>query len=146
MRHSAVLELARRYYVGKLNRNSNRFQSPEHVFEYLRHSIPHDGSERFCALFLDPQGRLIRMDEMFRGNHSAAPVFVSEIMKRALLLGASDLIVAHNHPSGNTAPSEEDRRLTRRLRSAADMLDICLRDHVVFSSEGYQSMAETGDL
>ena len=143
---AAVMELARRYFVSKLNRNDNRFHSPDHVYQYLRHAIPHDGSERFCVLFLDPQGRLIQMDEMFRGNHSAAPVFVSEIMKRCLTLGASDMIVAHNHPSGNTTPSPEDRRLTERLQQAARLLDISVRDHVIFSVDGYRSMAEAGEL
>lgn len=143
---AAVMELSRRYFRHKLNRNDNRFQSPEEVFQYLRHHVVHDGSERFCVLFLNPQGALLKFESMFRGNHSAAPVFVSEIMKEALRLGASDLIVAHNHPSGELTPSPEDRRLTDRLKSASLMLDMVLRDHIIFSSDGYRSMAEHGDL
>ncbi len=143
---ATVMELSRRYFKSKLKCNQNRFQSPEEVYEYLRTHMAHDGSERFCVLFLDPHGSLIEMQEMFRGNHSAAPVFVSEIMKQCLALGASDLIVAHNHPSGNTSPSPEDRRLTARLLKAAALLDIHLRDHLIITVDGYRSMAETGEM
>ncbi len=143
---AAVMELSRRYFQQKLKRNDSWFQSPEEVFQYLRHHIRHDGSERFCVFFLNPQGSLLKFETMFRGNHSSAPVFVSEIMKEALRLNASDLIVAHNHPSGELTPSPEDRRLTERLKSATNMLDMVLRDHIIFSSESFRSMAEYGDL
>ncbi len=143
---AAVMELARRYYDSLLINRENRFSSPEDVHSFLKSRVSHDGSERFYVLFLDSQGALIEFEQMFRGNHSAAPVFVSEILKKALKLEAAAIIVAHNHPSGNLAPSREDLQITKKLNQACRLIELNLRDHLIFSPVGFVSLAERGEL
>ncbi|NOY23653.1 MAG: JAB domain-containing protein [Acidobacteria bacterium] len=142
----AVMELARRYYDSLLINRENRFSSPEDVHSFLKSRVSHDGSERFYVLFLDSQGALIEFEQMFRGNHSAAPVFVSEILKKALKLEAAAIIVAHNHPSGNLAPSREDLQITKKLNQACRLIELNLQDHLIFSHVGFVSLAERGEL
>ena len=81
---AAVMELSRRYYESQLTMRDNRFSAPCDVHAFLKSHVPNDGSERFYVLFLDSQGALIEFELMFRGNHSAAPVFISEILKKAI--------------------------------------------------------------
>jgi len=142
----AVMELARRYYESQLACRENRFLSPEDAHGFLKSHMPSDGSERFYVLFLDSQGALIDFEQMFRGNHSAAPVFVSEILKKALKLEAASIIVAHNHPSGNLSPSREDLQITKKLNQACRLMELTLQDHLIFSPMGFVSLAERGEL
>ncbi len=143
---AAVMELSRRYYESQLKFRENRFTSPKEVYAFLRGHFPVDGSERFYVLFLDSQGALIEFEQMFRGNHSAAPVFISEILKKALKLDAVSIIVAHNHPSGNLSPSREDLLITKKLNQACRLVELSLRDHLIFSPAGFISLAERGEL
>lgn len=143
---AAVMELSRRYYESQLKLRENRFTSPKDVHTFLKGRVLTDGSERFYVLFLDSQGALIEFEQMFRGNHSAAPVFISEIMKKALKLEAASIIVAHNHPSGNLAPSREDLLVTKKLNQACKLMELALRDHLIFSPVEFVSLAERGEL
>ncbi|MCK5879432.1 MAG: DNA repair protein RadC [Holophagae bacterium] len=143
---AAVMELSRRYYESQLTMRDNRFSAPCEVHAFLKSHVPNDGSERFYVLFLDSQGALIEFELMFRGNHSAAPVFISEILKKALKLEAASLIVAHNHPSGNLTPSREDLQITKKLNQACRLTELTLQDHLIFSPVKFVSLAERGEL
>lgn len=140
----AIMELAKRYYECKISENNYKFNSPDSTFNYLKSRINHDGSEKFCVIFLDNSNSLIKFEEMFQGNNRQAPVFVSEILKKALKLNATSIIVAHNHPTGNTNPSNEDIKLTEKLFKACKLVDLNLLDHIVFSKDSYTSLSEIG--
>lgn len=141
---SAVMELAKRYYMSKLIENNFKFTSPNDTFNYLKTRITHDGSEHFCVLFLNNSNQLIEFKEMFKGNNRQAPVFISEILRYALKVNASSIIASHNHPSGNITPSEEDIKLTEKLSTACNIIGINLLDHIIFSSTGHTSLSEIG--
>jgi len=143
---TAVIELAKRYYNSKLADNNYKFTSPTETFNYLKSRISHNGSEKFCILFLNNSNQLIEFKEMFQGNNRQAPVFISEILKNALKLNATSIIAAHNHPSGNVKPSSEDIVITKKLKKACNIVDISLLDHIIFSSNSFTSLSDTGEI
>jgi DNA repair protein RadC len=102
--------------------------------------------EEVRVIFLNSSLRLVRDKVMFRGSIDRAPMHVREVLKCALECGATTLIVAHNHPSGCTLPSNEDVKNTRRLISACAAFDISVQDHVIVSPNGWTSMKAEGLL
>lgn len=103
-------------------------------------------TERFYCLYLNRANRVIRMELVSMGGISSTVVDIRIIMKRALELCASGILVSHNHPSGNLTPSDEDIDLTQRIRKAGDLLDIRLVDHLIVFENQYYSMADEGRI
>ena len=114
------------------------------LLDYCRVSLADEGTERFRVLFLDRKNKLIADDLLQRGTVDHAPVYPREVVKRALELGASALILVHNHPSGDPTPSQADIDMTRQVREAAATLGIVLHDHVVVGRAGTASMRALG--
>jgi DNA repair protein RadC len=105
--------------------------------------LPH---ERFCCLYLDNRHRVLRFDELFRGTVDGTSVYPREVVKEALAVNAAAVILAHNHPSGVAEPSQADERITRRLKSALELVDIRLLDHLIIGDAGATSLASRGLL
>ncbi len=103
-------------------------------------------TERFYCLYLNRANRVMRTELVSMGGISSTVVDIRVIMKRALELGASGILVSHNHPSGNLTPSDEDIDLTQRIRKAGDSLDIRLIDHLIVFENQYYSMADEGRI
>ena len=102
--------------------------------------------EHFRALFLNARSQLIHMETVFMGTVNAVNIHPREIFETALNSGAVSVLVVHNHPSGDTQPSRDDREVTRQLRDAGDVLEIALNDHIIIAQQGYYSFRESGDL
>lgn len=102
------------------------------------------GRESFYALLLDGRHRILSLKVISTGHLEGAPVHPREVFRPAIREGAAALVVAHNHPSGDPAPSTEDRLVTERLREAATLVGIALLDHVVVGEARYFSFAEEG--
>jgi DNA repair protein RadC len=98
------------------------------------------------VLFLNSKNRLLRDEVMSEGSINETPIYPREIMRRALELGATALILAHNHPSGDPQPSDGDVDATRRIARAARSLDIKIHDHVVVARSGWTSFRTLGLL
>lgn len=120
--------------------------SPASVRAYLRLALEAEDREVFLVMFLDTQLGVIASEPMFYGTINQASVYPREVARRALLLNATALIVAHNHPSGNATPSEADKRLTALLKAALNLLDIRLLDHFVIGAGRMTSFNEAGLL
>lgn len=116
------------------------------VLDYLRVSMTHHGTECFRILFLDVKNTLIADEEQQRGTVNHTPVYPREVVKRALELGASAIVMAHNHPSGNPTPSKADIDMTREVREAASRLGITLHDHIIVAKGGTTSFKSLGIL
>lgn len=116
------------------------------VTDYLHVAMAHEPREQVRALFLDASLRLIRDEVLGTGSIAAAPVYPREIMRRALELGATGLVLAHNHPSGNRAPSRSDIQITRQLAEAGRALDVKLHDHLIITRTGHTSLRELGHV
>ncbi len=114
--------------------------------DYLRLLIAQELAEQFRVLFLDTRGRLIREEMISRGSVQEAPVYPREIMRRALELGATILILVHNHPSGDPAPSQQDLRVTQRLINAGHELGIVIHDHIIVTRCGWASLRALGAI
>jgi DNA repair protein RadC len=141
----AVMELSRRYLQEQLVRD-HVFTSPTAVKNYIQSHLGGRHQEVFAALFLDSQHRLIVCEELFFGTIDGAAVYPREVVKRALAHNAGAVIVAHNHPSGIAEPSQDDRRITDRLKQALDLVDVRLLDHLVVGAGSVVSMAEMGQM
>lgn len=140
----ATLEIGRRYLQTSLLRE-DVFNNPDQVKSYLQNRLRHLQRESFLVLFLDNQHRLIRDEILFQGTVDQASVHVREVIKRALELESVAMIIAHNHPSGVSEPSQADIDITKRIDRACRLLDLRLLDHMVIG-ESVISLAERGLL
>ena len=126
----AVMEFARRIIKGELG-ESPLLDSPEAVFDFARPITRGLDVEKFWTLCLNRKNRLLKDIEVTVGTANSSLVHPREVFKDAIKLGASAIIVFHNHPSGDPAPSTADIQVTRRLREAAEIMDIDLLDHLI---------------
>ena len=102
--------------------------------------------EVFVAFYLDNQSQIISREIVSIGILNALLIHPREVFKTAIIRNAASVIVAHNHPSGNTLPSDEDIKVTKRLQEAGDIIGIKLLDHLIVSKEGYYSFNDEGEL
>ena len=114
------------------------------VRDYLMLQMGGRTAEEVRVLYLTGRNDLIRDEVLTTGTLDQAPIYAREIVHRALDLGAANLILAHNHPSGDETPSEADVRLTKRLRDITRGLELCVLDHLVVGREGVTSMRAAG--
>jgi DNA repair protein RadC len=139
----AVMEMARRALAQQLAA-APVFDSPARVKDYLALNLAGRPHEVFSVLFLDAQHRLLQLEELFRGTLTQTSVYPREVVKRALQLNAGAVVLAHNHPSGVAEPSRADEYLTQTLKSALQLVDVRVLDHVVVGRGQVVSMAERG--
>ena len=142
---AAVVELARRSLQQRLVERP-AFDAPGRVRDYLQLHLSSREHEVFAVLFLDAQHRLLQFDEMFRGTLTQTSVYPREVVRRALALNAAAVILAHNHPSGVAEPSRADEFLTQSLKSALQLVDVRVLDHLVVTANVVVSFAERGLL
>lgn len=116
------------------------------LLTYLKFQMGFETRERVRALYLNPSNELLADEEMASGTVNSAPFYNREIVGRAIELGATSIIVAHNHPSGDPSPSEDDIKCTRRLSDLCDQLDIVLIDHVIVGRKKAVSLRTAGKL
>ena len=116
----------------------------EAVTDYLHARLAHELTEEFRVLFLDNRNRLIRDEKFGEGTVNQAPAYPREVVKRAMELQASAVILVHNHPSGDPTPSRDDIQLTRAIADAAKPLGIQLHDHLVIARTGHVSLRAQG--
>src|SRR5690606_29719553 len=106
--------------------------------------MAHEGIEQFRLLFLDSKNAVIADEVQQTGTVNHTPLYPREVIKRALELGATALIMVHNHPSGDPSPSKADIEMTRSVADAAGRLGITLHDHIVIGRSGHVSMRGAG--
>jgi DNA repair protein RadC len=120
--------------------------SDERVIDYLRVTMAYSINEQFRVLFLNARNMLIRDEVMGIGSTQEAPVFPREVIRRALELGATAIVLVHNHPSGDPEPSEADLSITRRIAICGSALEIALYDHIIITKAGFTSFRSRGFL
>jgi len=124
----------------------NVLSSWDALMTYCKTAMAHRETEQFRILFLDRKNVLIADEEQQKGTVDHVPVYPREVVKRALELNASALILVHNHPSGDPEPSSADITMTHRIADAADALGIELHDHVVIGKDSDASFKSMGLL
>ena len=118
----------------------------QQLIDYCHAALAHEKTEQFRILFLDRKNVLIADEVQQRGTIDHTPVYPREVVKRALALNASALILVHNHPSGDPKPSRDDIEMTREIKAASDALGIAIHDHLVIGRKGHASFRSLGLL
>lgn len=114
------------------------------LIDYLTIDVAHLRHERVRVLYLDTKNRLILDDQLSDGTLDEAAIHPREVVKKALDLGASALILVHNHPSGSPEPSRADVQITNKIAEAGRLLGITVHDHVIIGKEGHVSLKAKG--
>ena len=141
----AAFTLASRLKERKLER-LDRFTSPQQVFDYFNHEFRDSRKEYFLALLLDGKNRIIRRVQISEGSLNQSIVHPREVFSPAVKESAAAVILVHNHPTGDPAPSSEDITITRRLKEAGEIMGIKVLDHIIIGDGEYLSFVERGLL
>ena len=139
----AAIEFGRRL-VSAAPEERPKIRSPQDVYNLLGPTLRDQKREHFVALLLDTKGGVFRTRTVSVGDLSSSLVHPREVFTEAVRHSAASLIVAHNHPSGDPAPSPEDTAITRRLQEAGELLGIELLDHVIVGDSRWVSLREKG--
>jgi len=140
-----VQELARSFLKEQIF-DGPAYKSSKDVSEYLSLSMRDLKEEVFKVMFLNAQNQLVQEENLFQGTLTASVVYPRKIIEMAVKYNAAALIFAHNHPSGNPEPSDSDRRITRDLVFAANVMQIRVLDHIIVGNneDRYFSFADSG--
>lgn len=139
----AALELGKRYLRTNIPTGSV-LNSSQLTKQFLADRLRHHQNEVFACLFLDNHFRLIQFEELFHGTLNEAVIYPREIAKRGLACHAANIILAHNHPSGNPTPSEADKDITQLIKQALALVEIAVIDHLIIGNPDNFSFAESG--
>jgi DNA repair protein RadC len=124
---------------GEVN-SRNALSSWNEVIDYCRSSMAFSDKEQFRLLFLDKRNQLIADEVQQTGTVDHTPVYPREVIKRALELSATALILVHNHPSGDPSPSQADIQMTKAIIDIAKPLGIAVHDHIIVGRSGHASL------
>ncbi|HIF18018.1 MAG TPA: JAB domain-containing protein [Cycloclasticus sp.] len=141
----AVLEMSRRYLQETIS-NQHSINNIEDTKKYLSSKLAHQQREIFACLYLDNKHHVIAYEELFFGTIDGASVHPREVAKSTLQHNAAAVIFAHNHPSGNSQPSQSDINITQQLTSALNLIDVRVLDHLIIGKGSATSLAELGHL
>ena len=114
------------------------------LMDYCHATMAHETKEHFRILFLNKKNELIADEIQGSGTVDHTPVYAREVMKRSLELGATAIILMHNHPSGDAKPSQADIDMTHKIIRAAEPFNITIHDHIIIARSGYTSMKNEG--
>ncbi len=141
----AAVEIGKRIRMQKVQ--PKRFEQAEDVAAYIRPRFEGRRQESFLTILLDGQNRLLGERVIAEGIPTQATVYVRRVLEEALRVSASAFVVAHNHPSGNPAPSTQDDKTTQDLKQAADLLSLVFLDHLIIGSgNSYYSYMEENKI
>jgi DNA repair protein RadC len=135
-----VQAAAQRFARHRVDRDMPILGSWSALIDYCRSQMAFNSVEEFRILFLDKKNRLIADEAQQRGTVDHTPVYPREVIKRALEHAATALILVHNHPSGDPAPSSADVQMTRQINDIARPLGITVHDHIIIGRNGHASL------
>lgn len=134
----AVGELSKR--ISAANLNLTRISSPEEVAEILVPKLRDQPQEKFVSVLLNTKYEIISVQEIAKGTLDRSLVHPREVFRTAIKKNSKAVVIAHNHPSGDVTPSQEDIKITRRLQDAGDIVGIELVDHLIIGDNNYKSL------
>ncbi len=141
----SALELGRRRKSAEII-ESAKIRSSNDVYTVFNPMLADLTHEEFWLLYLNRSNKILSRHKLSQGGVSGTITDVRLIIKKAIELLASSIIICHNHPSGNLDPSEADNRITQKIKEAAGYFDISLLDHIIVTDNGYYSYADNGAL
>jgi DNA repair protein RadC len=142
----AVFEIANRWDKLKARGNGLTIKTPEEAYYELKDKSRGQMKEHFWAILLDTRNKVIKTEEISRGSLDSSIVHPRELFKEAISASASSIIAAHNHPSGNPEASQDDIKLSKRLKEAGELVGIEVIDHIIIGDGRYISLKREGLL
>ena len=141
----AAVELGRRLSE-RAARTTEKVEGPEDVARYVIPSLRFEQKEHFLAMFLDVRNRILALSTISVGSLTSSIAHPREVFREAIRYSAAGVILVHNHPSGDPAPSREDIQLTKQMMKAGEIMGIPVLDHVVVAGDNYLSIKEANCL
>ena len=139
----AALELGRRA-ASVAPEERALVRTPEDIYNLVGAELAHLAQERLCVVLLSTKQEVLRVRHVYQGTVNSASVRIAEVLRPAIKENCPNFVVAHNHPSGDPTPSQDDIRITQRLVASAAIMDIDLQDHLVIGTRGFVSMKQHG--
>jgi DNA repair protein radc len=146
-----AVQLKAAFELGRRVLTSNPYQlpmirKPEDIYDLLKAAFQDLDREHFKVIHLNTKNQVLRIETSALGILSSSPVHPREVFKEAVKMSSAGVVLAHNHPSGDPTPSNDDLLLTSRLKEAGEILGISVIDHVIFGDNRYVSLKERGHL
>lgn len=141
----AAFELGRRSRCESVTERKV-IRSAEDVLEFMQDKNAYAEHEEFWVIYLSQSSKILLGDKISQGGITSTVVDVRLVIKQAINLNATGLVLCHNHPSGRLVPSTQDRQLTIQIKKAAEFLSLKLLDHVIVCQNQYYSMMENGEI
>ena len=135
--------VSRRYLADRII-DQDFIRSADEVIDYLKHNLRDKSREVFLVIYLNGRNQILKMEELFQGTLTTSAVYPREVVKRALVNDAAALVFVHNHPSGNPNPSKDDLTITKKLKEAAQAIDVSIHDHLIIAGNDVYSFADHG--
>lgn len=132
--------------LNKVGDNKITIRTKNQLLNYLRKDIGVSKSEEFKVLFLNSNNEVLGIETLFEGTIDRSAIYPRKILERVLAYNARSIVFAHNHPSGNTTPSQKDIELTNTLKDFFRLVDVSILDHIIISKDTYFSFLEEGIL
>lgn len=125
-----------------------RIEMPCEVDTFIRKAtnVQNDATEMIGVIFMDGRHNIIGFEEVARGGLNVCMVRPPEVFRGAIVAGAKGVVLFHNHPSGDPQPSEDDYRITKRLKDVGEVVGVEVLDHLIIGSDSYVSMREEGEM
>jgi len=142
MKIMAMYEIFRRTNKFKKMGNKRKIETAKDVFNYYVDKLQDKKKEHFFALYLDTKNQIIEEKLVSKGILNASLIHPREVFNPAIRASSNSVILVHNHPSGNYAPSKEDKEVTKLLDNAGNLLGINVLDHIIIGKDGYYSFKE----
>ncbi|WP_397453237.1 JAB domain-containing protein [Pseudomonas sp. NA-150] len=127
-------------------KRGEQLYEPSLVSDYLKLRLARNKSEVFGVVFMDTKLRVLKFEVLFHGTIDTCKIYPREVVKRALALNASAVVLTHNHPSGSTDPSPADHDITRCLKQALELIDVTVIDHFIIGKGQPYSFADNRQL
>ena len=124
------------------NIKNKKIHSPEDIYSMFKFLFENETQELFCAIWLNSANNVIGYEVVTKGILNSTTIHVREVFRSAIVASCANIILAHNHPSGNLDPSNEDISTTRKFIEAGKIIDINVFDHIIFANNGYTSFVE----
>jgi DNA repair protein RadC len=138
-----IQSIARKFLREKIIRE-DYLNSFSDVLDYFSHTLRREKKESFHILFLNSQNAILHEERLSTGSPTHVTFFPRQIIEKALTHGATSLVLAHNHPGGDAQPSKHDIYITRQLYFAARLTELWIREHLIFSNNGFYSFLNEG--
>lgn len=142
----ASVELGKRLSKKETNKKNIKFSTPNKIYDYFKDVYKNKKQEEFYCMYLDNKNNLIDKKLLFKGTVNQSLIHPREIFKEAYMLSASFIICIHNHPTGDTTPSNEDISSTKLIYELGMIHGIYLRDHIIVGKDNYYSFCENKNI